>query len=103
MSKPAKEILEELPGGGFDIDSRGIRMTFLKKQQRIHPDSFSGAGEVSRTTFLPLETVAQCFRLVSSAEGARPRHRSVFTFQQGVHNTAKSLEQSKVPGEHIPT
>ncbi|KAH8080541.1 Pyruvate/Phosphoenolpyruvate kinase-like domain-containing protein [Filobasidium floriforme] len=45
MSKPAKEILEELPGGGFDIDSRGIRMTFLKKQQRIHPDSFSGAGE----------------------------------------------------------
>ena len=46
MTLPAQKILSSLPGGGFDIDPRAIRMTFLKKQQRIHPDSFSGAGEV---------------------------------------------------------
>jgi molecular chaperone HscB len=48
MLLPAQEILSGLPGGGFDIDPRSIRMTFLKKQQRIHPDSFSGAGEVRK-------------------------------------------------------
>lgn len=54
MSLPAQEILSGLPGGGFDIDPRAIRMTFLKKQQRIHPDSFSGAGEVTDFLTVPM-------------------------------------------------
>lgn len=45
LEKPPKEILAGLPGGGFDIVPRDVRLRFLKCQQGIHPDSFAGAGE----------------------------------------------------------
>lgn len=39
--------LKSLPGGGFDIDVRDLRSKFLKRQQSVHPDSFSAAEDVS--------------------------------------------------------
>lgn len=32
-------------GGGFDIDTKDLRMRFLKRQQGVHPDSYSGQEE----------------------------------------------------------
>lgn len=47
MGRDLKEALAEIKGGGYDLEPRSIRMTFLKRQQGIHPDSFAGAGEVT--------------------------------------------------------
>lgn len=41
------QYLKQLPGGGFDIDVRDLRSKFLKRQQGVHPDSFSAAEDVS--------------------------------------------------------
>jgi hypothetical protein len=50
-SRPDKDLnckeIQALDGGGFDIDPKDLRMRFLKRQQSVHPDSYSSQGEVS--------------------------------------------------------
>jgi len=48
-SRPDAELnrkeVQALDGGGFDVDPKDLRTRFLKRQQSVHPDSYTSQGE----------------------------------------------------------